>query len=101
MRAEVERAYQEGGDIKPEHVAANMLQQMKKRVVGRQAVIDPSGVVSFIGEDPATPTPMSKWELNRRARTADPENLEAEAIERSFEAGGEGGRIEVYAGGAM
>jgi len=108
MRAEVEQAYDEGGDVRPGGSRLKSYEEMKRRVVGRvstpdggtaMAVMTPDGEVRYVNEEP---TPMSKWELYRGARRkTDPEVLEAEAIERSFDAGGEGGRIEVYSGGAM
>ncbi len=89
MRSEVERAFQEGGKSKAtsqrrvKGVESTTLQKLMER------------------RREANQQPMAKWELNRLAKKVDREELEALASQRSLEAGGEGGRIEVYAGGAM
>lgn len=109
MRSESERAFQAGGEIRPPDTPAlKSFEEMKQRLLGRVtapdggtrlAVMTPEGEVRYANEEP---TPMSKWELNRYARKeADPKDLEEQANQRSLMAGGEGGRIEVYAGGAM
>ncbi len=98
MRAEVEQAYEEGGDIQ---------QTSRRRIVGSigavSKVILPSGEISYVntGGREVNQQPMAKWELKRLAKEVKPDELEALASERSLAAGGEGGRIEVYAGGAM
>jgi hypothetical protein len=108
MRAESERAFQEGGDIiSPSEGPGTksfeeMKQRSRKRVIGDMAVLNPDGTVALMKAKRTEPTPMSKWELNRRAQQkTDLKELEEEAYERSVMSGGEGGRIEVYAGGAM
>ncbi len=109
MRSEVEGAYEQGGEISPpDRPGLKSFEEMKQRVLGRvktpgggtrMVVMTPEGEVRYVNEEP---TPMSKWELHRSARKEmDPKDLEAEANQRSLMAGEEGGRIEVYAGGAM
>lgn len=118
MRAESERAFQEGGEIRPpDKPALKSFEEMKgrsrRRIVGTKGSVSrvmlPSGEMGFVnaegkiveGASAATQTPMAKWELNRLAKEVDRDELEMLAQQRSLEAGGEGGRIEVYAGGAM
>ncbi len=75
--------------------------RQRARVVGNQMVMMPDGTTMKM-EDPA-PTPMSKRELNIRIRDGreDKDELEAEAIERSYDSVGIGGRIVEHANGAL
>ncbi len=99
MRSEVEGAYEEGGEI-----SARDKLQSRRRIVGSKGSVSkvmlPSGEISFVVNE-ATKTSMGKWELNKLAKEMEPDELEALASQMSLQSGGEGGRIEVYSGGAM
>lgn len=133
MRAESERAFQEGGDVgalqtmvHPEDVD---LPVGKQRLTLGAAISDAHGsamralrdasgkylsagkgnvsdadlhrIKDRMREQQRTPREVSKWELRRVAEREGKDAAEQLGNERSFEAGGVGGRIEVYAGGAM
>lgn len=99
MRSEVERAFQGGGGVDPYSIADPTLSATSRR---RKKGVEANIVQKLMERRrEANQQPMAKWELNRLAKKVDREELEALASQRSLEAGGEGGRIEVYAGGAM
>lgn len=114
MRSEVERAFQEGGELRarakdPADVRRSfdeMKQRSRSRVVGEMKML-PTGEMKMLPTGEMVPanktstSPMRKWELNRLAKEVDSNELEMLAHHRSLQAGEEGGRIEVYAGGAM
>jgi undecaprenyl pyrophosphate synthase len=101
MRSEVERAFDEGGEIKgrsSDKTFEEMKQRFRSRVLGEMKML-PTG--EMVPANKTSTSPMRKWELNRLAKEVDPNELEMLAHHQSLQAGEEGGRIEVYAGGAM
>lgn len=131
MRSESERAYQEGGDVgalqtmvHPEDVDKPISEQ--RLAFGRmdqgrmQALRDAAGKIFSASQSQAAtsglqnikerlserikrrrPREITTGELRYIATSKGPDAAEEIANDMSFKAGGAGGRIEVYAGGAM
>jgi hypothetical protein len=104
-----------------EEMKGRHLQQQLGRLKGQVSDRDLQQMMAYSGTEASTkldtarmralmraaekaqePSPMSRWELRRRhEKGQDKSEIEAEAIERSYNSVGIGGRIEEYANGAL